>query len=70
MADVVAVDWLRLLAHRYAHEDIRFTAESLDKAVKLPADLFKSVAENLLQNAPEKRRMERIGTIARPSGPR
>jgi signal transduction histidine kinase len=64
VADVVAVDWLRLLAQRYAHEDIRFTAESLDETVKLPAELFDSVAENLLQNALEKRRLGPIGTIA------
>lgn len=64
VADVVAVDWLRLLAQRYAHEDIRFTAESLDESVRLPAELFDSVAENLLQNALEKRREGPIGTIA------
>lgn len=64
VADVVALDWLRMLAQRYAHEDIMFTAESIDDSMMLPAELFDSVAENLLQNALAKRRQGPIGTIA------
>ncbi len=64
VADVVAVDWLRLLAQRYAHEDIGFTAVSVDETAKVPAELFDSVAENLLQNALEKRRLGPDCTIA------
>lgn len=66
----MAVDWLSPLPRRYAEEDLRFSAESLDETVKLPADGSKSVAENLPQSALEKRRMEPIGTIARPFGTR
>ena len=51
-----AADWWRALMQRYAHEGVGFRADTLPPGARLPADLFDSVAENLLQNALEKRR--------------
>ncbi|HVY06068.1 MAG TPA: ATP-binding protein [Burkholderiales bacterium] len=51
-------DWWRDLRQRYAHERIEFEGGALPDEAVLPADLFASVAENLLQNAMEKRKLE------------
>lgn len=56
VAETSAADWWRGLTQRFAHESVAFTVEGLGADVRLPADLFDSVAENLLQNALEKRR--------------
>lgn len=54
VTDTSAAAWWRGLTQRFAHEAIAFTADGLDAGIRLPADLFDSVAENLLQNALEK----------------
>lgn len=51
-----AQHWWRSLTQRYAHERIEFLLVDGDAAATLPADLFDSVADNLIQNALEKRR--------------
>ncbi len=53
---VSAADWWRALAQRYAHEAIEFATVRLPPTARLPGELFDSVADNLLQNALEKRR--------------
>jgi signal transduction histidine kinase len=51
-----AQQWWRSLTQRYAHEPIEFSLDDGDAAATLPAELFDSVADNLIQNALEKRR--------------
>jgi signal transduction histidine kinase len=51
-----AQPWWRSLMQRYAHERIAFALVDGDAAATLPAELFDSVADNLIQNALEKRR--------------
>jgi C4-dicarboxylate-specific signal transduction histidine kinase len=53
---VAAAEWWRTLAQRYAHEGIEFATVRLPPAAQVPGELFDSVADNLLQNALEKRR--------------
>jgi hypothetical protein len=53
---VSAPEWWRALAQRYAHEGIEFSTGQLPPAARVPGELFDSVADNLLQNALEKRR--------------
>ncbi|MEO8039279.1 MAG: HAMP domain-containing sensor histidine kinase [Betaproteobacteria bacterium] len=60
---VSAADWWRALAQRYAHEGVEFTATRLPATARLPGELFDSVADNLLQNALEKRRRSETGRI-------
>ena len=50
-----ALAWWSALQQRYAHEDVRFEADTLPDKVVVPTDLFDRVAENLLQNALQKR---------------
>jgi signal transduction histidine kinase len=50
-----AQQWWRSLTQRYAHERIDFSLAD-GAAATLPAELFDSVADNLIQNALEKRR--------------
>ena len=52
-----ALSWWRNLQQRYAHEDIRFTDGEIAAEIRIPAELFESVCENLLQNALAKRRV-------------
>lgn len=47
--------WWKNLTHRYGGEAIEFGEPAFDAEVLLPADLFDSVADNLLQNAIHKR---------------
>ena len=47
-----------MLQQRYAHDDILFSPVVLDRAARLPAALFDSVADNLLHNALLKRQGE------------
>ncbi|MBI3527588.1 MAG: HAMP domain-containing histidine kinase [Betaproteobacteria bacterium] len=51
-------DWWQDLRQRFAHERIEFEGGLLPEESTLPADLFASVAENFLQNALEKRKLE------------
>jgi len=54
-----AVQWWQQLRQRYSHERIEFVDDAgLPAERTLPGDLFSSVAENLLQNALEKRKSE------------
>ena len=50
--------WWKNLSQRYATEPIRFMAEDQVQG-EVPAELFDSVADNLLQNALRKRQWER-----------
>lgn len=53
--------WWEALQQRYAGESLEFAAYDMNKGVHvhLPGELFDSVADNLLQNALEKRKLER-----------
>ena len=50
--------WWTVLQQRYVHDDILFSPVVLDRAARLPAALFDSVADNLLHNALLKRQGE------------
>ena len=50
--------WWNNLRQRYANEGVEFAAAELDAALTVPADLFESVVDNLLQNALDKRRVQ------------
>ena len=51
-------NWWQDLQQRFAHERIEFDGGSLPEDSTLPTDLFASVAENFLQNALGKRKLE------------
>jgi signal transduction histidine kinase len=53
-----AQGWWRELQQRYAHEGVTFETSGLPATAQIPVELFDSVAENLLQNALSKRRMQ------------
>lgn len=55
---VSAEAWWDVLQQRYAHDGILFSPAGLDRAARLPAALFDSVADNLLHNALLKRQGE------------
>lgn len=55
---VAAEAWWEVLQQRYAHDDILFSPVVPDRAARLPATLFDSVADNLLHNALLKRQGE------------
>jgi signal transduction histidine kinase len=48
--------WWEGLMQRYATRGVRFTAQPIPGGMKLPAELFDSVADNLIENALAKRR--------------
>jgi signal transduction histidine kinase len=52
-----AAQWWQGLQQRFAHERIEFDSGTLPHDGTLPSDLFESAAENLLQNALEKRKL-------------
>jgi signal transduction histidine kinase len=52
-----AAQWWQGLQQRFAHEPIEFDSGTLPHGSTLPSDLFESAAENLLQNALEKRKL-------------
>ena len=52
-----AISWWNGLKQRYAHEGVDFEERQLPLSGALPADLFESVADNLLQNALQKRKL-------------
>lgn len=54
-----AQSWWDALQLRYAQERVEFAAYGMDRQVHIPGELFDSVADNLLQNALEKRKVER-----------
>lgn len=58
---ISARSWWEALQQRYASESLEFAAYGMATGahVHLPGELFDSVADNLLQNALEKRKMER-----------
>lgn len=58
---IAARAWWDALRQRYAGEALEFAAYgiSMGEHVHLPGELFDSVADNLLQNALEKRKVER-----------
>ncbi|MCX7627944.1 MAG: HAMP domain-containing histidine kinase [Methylophilaceae bacterium] len=53
-----AITWWNQLRQRYRDAGITFTADKISAGSELPADLFDTVADNLLQNALEKRRTQ------------
>ena len=53
-----ALQWWEALKQRYAHERVDFEGGGFPAGAVLPADLFETAAENLLQNAFEKRKVE------------
>lgn len=53
-----AMAWWQALKQRYAHEQVEFPETQLPAGQTLPAELFDSVCENLLQNALHKRRLK------------
>ena len=52
-----AAAWWSGIKQRFAHERLRFEDLGVSAADTVPADLFESVAENLLQNALQKRKL-------------
>lgn len=56
---MAAGPWWHDLRQRYADAPVAFRAGPPDETRPLPAELFDSVADNLLQNALEKRKTER-----------
>jgi C4-dicarboxylate-specific signal transduction histidine kinase len=58
---ISALPWWEALQQRYSGEKIEFAAYSMAQGrhVHVPGELFDSVADNLLQNALEKRKVER-----------
>ena len=68
-----AAEWWRMLTQRYAHEQIEFHYPVGALSATLPPELFDSVADNLVQNALEKRRRgeaARIQVVLEPIGDR
>jgi signal transduction histidine kinase len=55
---VSALQWWEALKQRYAHERVEFEGGGFPAAAALPAELFETAAENFIQNAIEKRKME------------
>lgn len=55
---ITAETWWKALRERYATEDIIFERLEDRSDIQLPAELFDNVADNLLQNAMEKRKLE------------
>ncbi|HWH49298.1 MAG TPA: ATP-binding protein [Burkholderiales bacterium] len=53
-----ALPWWEALKQRFAHERIDFEGADFPAGTTLPVDLFETTAENLLQNAIEKRKVE------------
>ncbi len=53
-----AITWWNRLRQRYRNADIEFATEKIVAGTMIPAELFDSVADNVLQNALEKRRTQ------------
>lgn len=58
---ITAHSWWEALQQRYAQDQVEFAAYDMsrDRHVHIPGELFDSVADNLLQNALDKRKVER-----------
>jgi hypothetical protein len=56
-SETSAARWWQGLRLRFAHQRIEFSDEAILHEGALPSELFESVAENLLQNALEKRKI-------------
>jgi C4-dicarboxylate-specific signal transduction histidine kinase len=52
------------MAERYAGKETSFAADLADHGITVPAALFNSVAENLLQNAADKRKLQPAMPVA------
>jgi signal transduction histidine kinase len=50
-SEVDAAFWWEALTQRYANRNVRFDAGGPPRGLKLPAELFDSVADNLIENA-------------------
>ena len=50
-SEIEAADWWEKLGQRYSGRNIEFDLEDTMRAQKLPAELFDSVADNLVENA-------------------
>lgn len=61
---VDALAWWDALQQRYAAENLNFAIQGELIGVRLPAELFDNAADNLLQNALEKRKLENRLAIA------
>ncbi|MBS4096331.1 MAG: HAMP domain-containing histidine kinase [Sulfuricella sp.] len=55
---VESLDWWEALRQRYADENLQFEQSGNFANLPIPTELFDSVADNLLQNALEKRKLE------------
>ena len=67
--EVGAQQWWEALKQRYAHEGVEFGVTAFPADAMLPADLYDSVADNLIQNALTKRQHDaRIRIEARLAG--
>ena len=62
--EIAAADWWRNLRARYEPHGVAFELEGVLDGCQVPAELFDSVADNLLQNAIKKRGME-AGVVIR-----
>ena len=54
---IPGTQWWNELQQRFAHERVEFVGQMLPQGSMLPTDLFTSAAENFLQNAIEKRKL-------------
>ena len=61
---VSAKIWWQSFQNRYTNMNIDFQVENFDDSLSLPADLFDSVSDNLIQNALQKRRLHSELTIS------
>ena len=52
---VDALIWWEGLVQRYGTRDVRFTINRIDRNFKIPSELFDSVADNLIENALNKK---------------
>ncbi|MFM9887688.1 MAG: sensor histidine kinase [Burkholderiales bacterium] len=55
--------WWEQLQRTFEHPAVKFEAEDLDQAGPIPRDLFESAADNLINNALEKRRGDATVTV-------
>ena len=62
--EIAAADWWRDLRTRYEPHGVAFTLEGSLDSCQIPAELFDSVADNLVQNAIKKRGAE-VGVVIR-----
>ena len=56
--DIPAPDWWSNLKQRYISEPVEFIDSDINSRPVIPAELFDSIADNLLQNALQKKKLE------------